>query len=80
MEWIELCYPQNLVTGLAAVGPTTLAVSTTHHLFKLELQSTWSERVHWPVAFRRAARTTLLVGRFGLQYARVRRFLVTLLW
>lgn len=74
LEWIEQCYPQNVTTGLAVVGPTTVAVSSAHHLFKLELQPTWSEAAHWPITFRRAARETLLIGRYGRQHSRVRAY------
>lgn len=72
MEWIEKCYPQNLITGLAAMGPTTLAVSTSHHLFKLELQPAWKPDVHWPISFRRAAKELMLIGRYGAEHACVR--------
>jgi Uncharacterised protein domain (DUF2415) len=57
-------------TGLAVVGSDRVAVSSEQHLLTLSVLPQWAPAHPWPQPFLRAARTVLLIGKYGLQHAR----------
>jgi hypothetical protein len=71
LQWVEEGYEDFITTGLAVVDPLTIVVSTSVHLFKVKLQPIWSQQVHWPISFRRAAKEIILIGQFGRHHAQV---------
>lgn len=54
---------QNVVTGVTAAKQGTVVVTTTSHIFKLQVNDTWDVGVAWPESFRLAVQEILKVHR-----------------